>query len=332
MASRQEESESGRRKLIEQSKEFRQVASEEVRQTVAPLFKSFQTEVDNLGRRSRLAEASFLSVYKKVIDIPDLSPLFDHVQSLNKRLKRLDDIEMENKQMRETIEEFNSELGEVRNQEYTIRTLKEKLKALEEQMEQKVQQHLKEREVELSQKFSEKEKKNDESVQDAVRRQMESEHRASTLQSSLSAAQNELLELKNKLDEKSAAQSSEMEMLLGELDKTNERAATAEMEVVRLREQLRTAQSSGESAQSGDEAANEGERLRNELGTREKEISRLLEDVHRLQSSLNALRVTNAEQVRNHERELSNKTDQLHSAELKLKEQNDYDDIRRELE
>ena len=43
---------------------------QELRKVVAPLLKSFQGEVDSLSKRSKNAEAAFLSVYKKLIDVP----------------------------------------------------------------------------------------------------------------------------------------------------------------------------------------------------------------------------------------------------------------------
>ena len=43
---------------------------QDIRKVVAPLLKSFQAEVDSLSKRSKNAEAAFLSVYKKLIDCP----------------------------------------------------------------------------------------------------------------------------------------------------------------------------------------------------------------------------------------------------------------------
>lgn len=43
---------------------------QDVRKLVAPLLKSFQGEVDFLSKRSKAAEAAFLSIYKKLIDLP----------------------------------------------------------------------------------------------------------------------------------------------------------------------------------------------------------------------------------------------------------------------
>ena len=43
---------------------------QDVRKVVAPVIKSFQSEVDTLSKRSKAAEAAFLSIYKKLIDLP----------------------------------------------------------------------------------------------------------------------------------------------------------------------------------------------------------------------------------------------------------------------
>jgi homeobox protein cut-like len=43
---------------------------QELRKVVAPLLKGFQAEVDSLSKRSKNAEAAFLSIYKRLIDLP----------------------------------------------------------------------------------------------------------------------------------------------------------------------------------------------------------------------------------------------------------------------
>ena len=46
------------------------VCFQDVRKMIAPLLKSFQSEVDSLSNRSKGAESAFLNVYKKLIDMP----------------------------------------------------------------------------------------------------------------------------------------------------------------------------------------------------------------------------------------------------------------------
>ena len=43
---------------------------QDIRKVVAPLLKSFQGEVDSLSKRSKAAEGAFLSIYKRLIDLP----------------------------------------------------------------------------------------------------------------------------------------------------------------------------------------------------------------------------------------------------------------------
>uniref|UniRef100_A0A3B5M5J9 Cux N-terminal domain-containing protein n=1 Tax=Xiphophorus couchianus TaxID=32473 RepID=A0A3B5M5J9_9TELE len=70
LANRQDESEQSRKKLIDLSREFKKTTPEDLRKQVAPLLKSFQGEIDALSKRSKEAEAAFLNVYKKIIDVP----------------------------------------------------------------------------------------------------------------------------------------------------------------------------------------------------------------------------------------------------------------------
>ena len=46
------------------------VCCQDVRKLVAPLLKSFQTEVDALSKRSKNAESLFLMIYKRLVELP----------------------------------------------------------------------------------------------------------------------------------------------------------------------------------------------------------------------------------------------------------------------
>lgn len=124
---------------------------QELRRKVAPLLKSFQSEVDALSRRSQAAETAFLSVYKRIIEIPGLLSKSLHCHSNNchyittsinlpykskqlplhhpdpipvleqaivhhQKLIQAQDFETENKQLRQTLQEYNSEFAQVKNQ------------------------------------------------------------------------------------------------------------------------------------------------------------------------------------------------------------------------
>ena len=68
-----------------------------------------------------------------------------------------------------------------------------------------------------------------------------------------------------------------------------------------------------------------------ELHTKEREVSRLLEDVQRLQSNLSQLRDNASRQVAALEEELKGKKALVERMEERLSQQQDYDEIKKEL-
>jgi homeobox protein cut-like len=116
IAVRQDEADVSRKKLIEQSKLFKQTAAEDVRKIVSPLMKGFQAEIDGLTKRSLQAETVFLDVYKKIAEMPDPTPMLDMAAQWQTKAQKLHDMEMEVSSLRETIASYNQEFAEIKNQ------------------------------------------------------------------------------------------------------------------------------------------------------------------------------------------------------------------------
>ncbi|GBM03424.1 hypothetical protein AVEN_265464-1 [Araneus ventricosus] len=53
----------------------------DIRKAVVPLLKSFQAEVDSLSKRSKAAEAAFLTIYRTFIELPVLRHLETRITS-----------------------------------------------------------------------------------------------------------------------------------------------------------------------------------------------------------------------------------------------------------
>lgn len=87
VVARLEESDQSRKRLVEQTKEFRKSAPEDVRKAMGGLLKSYQGEIDSLSKRAKLAEAAFMAVYTPLSDAPDPVSVFDGLQSTQKRLR-----------------------------------------------------------------------------------------------------------------------------------------------------------------------------------------------------------------------------------------------------
>ncbi|XP_059754011.1 homeobox protein cut-like 1 isoform X6 [Balaenoptera ricei] len=339
LANRQDESEQSRKRLIEQSREFKKNTPEDLRKQVAPLLKSFQGEIDALSKRSKEAEAAFLNVYKRLIDVPDPVPALDLGQQLQLKVQRLHDIETENQKLRETLEEYNKEFAEVKNQEVTIKALKEKIREYEQTLKNQAETIALEKEQKLQNDFAEKERKLQETQMSTTSKLEEAEHKVQTLQTALEKTRTELFDLKTKYDEEITAKADEIEMIMTDLERANQRAEVAQREVETLREQLLSANHSLQLASQIQKAPDVEQAievltrssLEVELAAKEREIAQLVEDVQRLQASLTKLRENSASQISQLEQQLSAKNSTLKQLEEKLKGQADYEEVKKEL-
>uniref|UniRef100_A0A286XTT0 Cut like homeobox 1 n=1 Tax=Cavia porcellus TaxID=10141 RepID=A0A286XTT0_CAVPO len=337
LANRQDESEQSRKRLIEQSREFKKNTPEDLRKQVAPLLKSFQGEIDALSKRSKEAEAAFLNVYKRLIDVPDPVPALDLGQQLQLKVQRLHDIETENQKLRETLEEYNKEFAEVKNQEVTIKALKEKIREYEQTLKSQAETIALEKEQKLQNDFAEKERKLQETQMSTTSKLEEAEHKLQTLQTALEKTRTELFDLKTKYDEETTAKADEIEMIMTDLERANQRAEVAQREAETLREQLSSANHSLQLASQIQKAPDVAievltrSSLEVELAAKEREIAQLVEDVQRLQTSLTKLRENSASQISQLEQQLNAKNSTLKQLEEKLKGQADYEEVKKEL-
>ncbi|CAN9511447.1 unnamed protein product [Ophioblennius macclurei] len=340
LASRQDESEQSRKKLIDLSREFKKNTPEDLRKQVAPLLKSFQGEIDALSKRSKEAEAAFLNVYKKIIDVPDPVPVLELAQQLQLKLQRMHDIETENTKLRETLEDYNKEFADVKNQEVTIKNLKEKIREYEQSLKNQAENLAQEKQLQLHNDYAEKERKLQESQDSMSSRLEEAEHKAQSLQTALETTQAELFDLKTKYDEESTAKADEIEMVMTDLERANQRAETAQREAESLREQLSSGSQSQQlgspakadpNAEQPAEAEASHSNLEAELRAKERETAQLVEDVQRLQASLTKLRETTSSQIIQLEQQLSSKSAVLKELEEKLQKQADYEEVKKEL-
>lgn len=339
LASRQDDSEQSRKKLIDQSRDFKKNTPEDLRKLVAPLLKSFQAEIDALSKRSKESETAFLNVYKRLIDVPDPVPALELSQQLHLKVQRMHDIDTENQKLRETLEEYNKEFAEVKNQEVTIKTLKEKIREYEQSVRNQAENLALEKHQQIHKDYAEKERKFQESHESLVGKLQEAELKAQTLQTALERTQTELFDLKTKYDEESTAKADEVDMVMTDLERANQRAEAAERELEALREQLASVNKSSQpptridSTPYTDESGELVPRssVEAELSAKEREMLQLVEDVQRLQASLSTLRESSAAQISQLQQQLKSQTDTLQHLEEKLQTQADYEEVKKEL-
>lgn len=193
---RQDESDASRKQLIELIRGFKKSNTEETRQVVAPLLKNFQNEIDSLSKRSKAAEKSFFDIYKKFCDITDPVPTLEYCMESMKGLQKLQDLEIETAQLRETLGEYNVEMAELRSTAKKVTEMEEKVEEQEKSMDEAIDLEIKTKEEKLVKLFEEKNSKIEEDKERTEQKLGEAELKVKSLQSLLDESQNELFEVK----------------------------------------------------------------------------------------------------------------------------------------
>ncbi|KAM4578977.1 homeobox protein cut-like 2 [Fundulus diaphanus] len=353
LAGRQEESEHSHKHLVELSREFKRNVPEEVREMVAPVLKSFQAQVVALNKRSKEAESAFLGIYKQLIEAPDPAPVLEASHSLEERLQQLQSSAPDSEALvREISGHWKKHLECLEKTEPTedgSATAAASEEASESTSpaslmtpnstpapeapaspQQNHQDH-------AEGQREEEEEGADVSLADRL---SEAEEKIKVLHSSLNTAQIELLELRCKYNQEMANKKAEVDAIVANLEKANQRAEMAQREVERLKEQL----ASGPTPTTGSCHPAEGATWeKNEksdllsaqveaaLLAKDREILRLLENVQRLQFTLQEVQETSSNQILELERQLAYKTEAVERLEAKLQSQMDYEEIKTEL-
>ncbi|XP_014642722.1 PREDICTED: homeobox protein cut-like 2, partial [Ceratotherium simum simum] len=292
-----------------------------------------------LSKRSQEAEAAFLSVYKQLIEAPDPVPVFEAARSLDDRLQppSFDPSGQPRRDLHASWKRHPELLGPKEQREGTSParpTLTEGSRLPGVPSKALLTETL------LQRNEAEKQKGLQEVQITLAARLGEAEEKIKVLHSALKATQTELLELRRKYDEEAASKADEVGLIMTNLEKANQRAEAAQREVESLREQLASVNSSirlaccSPQGPGGDKvnfALCSGPRLEAALASKDREILRLLKDVQHLQSSLQELEETSANQIADLERQLSAKSEAIEKLEEKLQAQSDYEEIKTEL-
>ncbi|CAN6322859.1 unnamed protein product [Urochloa humidicola] len=280
IAENQEASQKNRRKLAENTRDFKRASSDEKLSLFNSLLKSYQEEVDNLTKRAKFGENAFLNIYQKLYEAPDPYPA---LASMADQDQKLSELETENRKMKLELEEYRAEAAHLKNQQATIRRLEERNRQLEQQMEEKVREmvEMKQRSMaEDSQKTLEALKDRERSLQDQLRQATES---VKNMQKLHESAQSQLFELRTQSEEDRAAKESEVSLLMDEVERAQARLVSLEREKGDLRSQLQT---TNEDASKSSDYLESSDILESSLNAKEKIISELNAELRNIESTL----------------------------------------------
>ncbi|NXF74714.1 CUX2 protein, partial [Sclerurus mexicanus] len=292
---------------------------------------SISLQVIALSKRSKEAETAFLSVYKQLLEAPDPAPVLEAARSLEDRLQRLQRLEPDQPPLKDLSRPWkkHTELVGTKERREGTSPAGDGLDGRAPGTETSPQRN-----------EAEKQKGLQEAQVTLAARLGEAEEKIKVLHAALKATQTELLELRCKYDEEAASKADEVAMIMTNLEKANQRAEAAQREVESLREQLAAVNSSlrlaccSPTGTAGDKmnySMCSGSRLEAALAAKDREILRLLKDVQHLQSSLQELEESSANQIAELEGQLAAKSEAIEKLEEKLQAQADYEEIKTEL-
>ena len=332
ITTRQDESDSSRKLLIELIRNFKKSNSEETRLVVAPLLKSFQNEIDNLSKRSKSAEKSFFDIYKKFFDIADPVPTLEYCMENIKNLQKLQDLEIETAQLRETLTDYNKEITEYKEKLKNLKDIESKYKTQEEKMLELIDQKVAKKEEDLEKMFEEKTRVMEEERQRNSQKLADAVQKMSQMQRTLSETQTELYEIQTSRDQQRNARSEEVELVLVDLERATQRALTAEREVLTLQEQLKDLQSGPSSLPEVEDFSDEqSAALRNQLMAKEQEVIQLVEDFQKANKTSQEAEIRCERRISELTLENERVSTQLEETKAVLEGQKDYENIKKDL-
>lgn len=313
IADNKDASVNSRKKLAEQTKDFRKLPDSEKIANIGNLLKFYQEEIDRLTKRSKFGENAFISLYKLLAEAPD--PVIGLTAALNEsqQSSRITELEIENRKIKTELEEFRKEFQEIKNQEVTIRRLEDSINDYEAKMQDIVEERVKANEKALKEEQTKTTELLKDKEQELRRQYNQAQEELSRAQHTLEITQTELLDLKLKYDEKQSANQGELDMLLDELERSRARILVLEREREKMSEQTEFVKVNQFSNfhPSGSTAD-----LELDVAQKDIEITQLKEHIQKLEQQLFGKTNTLKSEV-------LSLTEQLHQERLKIKSMTD---------
>ncbi|CBQ72464.1 related to Cutl1 or CASP protein [Sporisorium reilianum SRZ2] len=320
---------SNRKKLADQTKEFKKQPDSNKLESFKPLLKAYQAEIDTLTKRSKAAENAFLNVHSALTRAPDPYPLLEVTLEQAASLNDLESLKQENAKLKHDLSIHATEADATKAAEAENARLQQRMRSLEQNFESKLQQRTSALELELSAKWDER-----------IRNLKE---READLTKSLNLAQEQLKDLKSRDDTATAkllekghdgadddathanGNFAEVELLSRDLERAHARVESVERRNEQLRAEI-------ESVKSGRHESDKLQNLEHESQEKDRKLQQLqsLLDTERQQSVDLTKRIDSA---RDEKLKLQSEKDaEIESLRTKLHQRSDYADIKRELE
>ncbi|XP_040570725.1 protein CASP [Lepeophtheirus salmonis] len=331
---RVDKSEESKAQLINEYSKWINDSNEVKSPTLTHLITSFQSQVDELTKRSTESEKGFLKLYSKIItDLKDPVPVLMEIRdSVLGRLSKYEDLEIEVSQLRETLKDYNSEISKSRSNDKKLADLKAKVEAYDRNIDATLQERIGEVTKQIAEDSYEKVKEIKYENDMLEMRLSDIESRNRDLQTKHDMVQTELFDLKRRREEKSDAIGSEIDILYDDLENTQSRFVIAEKENEAFKEEIselkrRIAQERLSSSSKEDESAIS---IR-EFEAKTREIQRLIKENDQFKKQNSALEEYYDDKFKELDNVIMDLKEQVKYSDNQLSKLSDYDSIKKEL-
>ncbi|BGP17055.1 hypothetical protein JCM10213_000307 [Rhodosporidiobolus nylandii] len=314
-----------RKQLAENTREFKKVPDGEKGPAFKTLLKAYQTEIDNLTKRSKTAENAFLSVYKLLAEAPDPYPLLDAAVDQTARASEAKLLEAELARAREENAQLKQQLSETSVLEKEKRKLQERVQKLEGRMDDMIQEKVSAKEAELHATYDERLRNYDEREQDLQRQVTVARSQLRELRTTADTNQARLFDHSQRQDQETLARLAEADQITEDLERANARVAEVERRNEKLRAEI-------EAVRSGSESTARVEALETQISDLQNEATRLLRALDTQKEAFERERDELAKRVEVLEKDQETKEREVEGLREKVKGYGDYDEIKRELE
>lgn len=312
-----------RKELASRTKTFKKLPDDEKLTEIKSLLKLYQSEIDNLTKRGKFAETSFMNIYKVLAEAPDPTPLLEASVDSVLSASEVSQLTDENTKLKNKLAKYadyeNIKAKLMQLELKSIETSAAKVAAKEAEMNAVIEEkelHWATKEAELSKQ-----------VQEARNQVKELRANNEVMQARLSAQSGD--QLAGSIGDASAAQAAgriaELELVASDLERAKRRTLEVEKRNVELRTEL-------EAAKSGSKEKDATAELEAQMSDLQRENILLTAQLESTRNSSNQTKSTIQKQVDSLQRDLTRKTTEAESLRQKLSSMQDYQEIKKELE
>lgn len=317
---------SNRKKLADQTREFKKQPDANKLESFKPLLKAYQAEIDTLTKRSKTAENAFLNVHSALTTAPDPYPLLEVTLEQAASLNDLETLKEENARLKADLAAHAAEADASKAREAENARLQQRISALEHDFDAQLQQRTSALERELSAKWDERIRNLKEREADLTKSLNLAQEQLKDLKSKDETATAKLLENRHDDEHRGAKGNlAEVELLSRDLERAHARVESVERRNEQLRAEI-------ESVKSGRQESDKLQKLEAETQEKDRKLGQIqsLLEAERQHSAALAEQVasTRSEKVRLQ----AEKEAEIEALRSKLQQRSDYAEIKRELE